>query len=135
MKRVNYNSTKRLGALTQDKIVGLAEFVLNQHTEIKWFMRLSETSISVYVYVEYNGCCKICRISDHAPNRFRRIHNIRLTSRTLKKTLIAFLEHTIESIKKKNYYNTLNEISINSIEQFNNMFDESEDFVLYEKEN
>lgn len=132
MKRVNYSSTKRLGKLTQNKIVGLVEFVLNQHTEIKWFIRLSETSMSVYVYVEYDGCGRICRISDHAPNRFRRIHNIRLTSRTLKKTLIAFLEHTIESVKRRNYYNVLNEINV---EQFNNIFDESEDFVLYEKEN
>lgn len=131
MKKVNYSSHKRLGVLNQEKIIGLVEYVMNQHTELFWSIKVSETSMSVYVFMEFNNIGKICRISDHIPSRFKKIHNICITPRMLKRTVIAFLENTIDTLKKRHYYEILNNITI---EQFNSMFNNEEEH-LYEKEN
>lgn len=98
----------KIEELTSEYMISLVEQELRKHPEIGYSIRLSLSSISIYVMLSYFDEKLTLRISEH-PSK-KHLKCLVITNKTKPQQISAFVKSGVEAIHNKNFKHKLNNL-------------------------
>lgn len=118
----------KIEELTSEYLISLVEQELRKHPEVKYSIRLSLSSLSIYVTLYYFNEKSVLRISEHPTTK--QMKSLVITSKTKPQQISAFIKTNVNSIHNKNLKHNLNKLVDGTIVE-DDEFDDYDDLDNY----